>query len=169
MDEDCSEADRHNRAISEAIAKLDLTKRFEDLGMDYATADNRGNVLLNPVSNLLAVAIGPFYTAASLAAAMGMAHADVADLASSGVILECETAEGTPIYPAFQLVDERRLDERLHAAQAALSSCPPWSVALWWVTPNQALREQTPLQWAQQEIDPQHLVATARNQAASWR
>lgn len=83
-------------------------------------------------TNPWAQIVGPCYTPASLARALGWTSAQVAAAASTLDLLELETEEGTLLYPAFQVWDGKLVDG-LGAVLRVLSTGTKgrWTWAQW--------------------------------------
>lgn len=76
--------------------------------------------------------IGPCYTTASFARALGWTEPEVAEAATSLRVLELVTSDGKVLYPAFQVWEERPV-QGLGAVLQALSagSKSQWTWAQW--------------------------------------
>ena len=84
-----------------------------------------------------------------------------------GTILAVTTSDGHRVYPAWQFTGST-VDPALTPAIQALRNTDPWSAALWFVTPNPDLDEQTPLNWATHQQSPDRLLTSAHHTAYEW-
>lgn len=121
--------------------------------------------------NPWAKVIGPCYTVASLARALGWAEAEIATAANALMILELETVEGTLLYPAFQVHDGRVVDglqEVLRVLATGTGSRWTWAQ---WLNTRLTDRKGNEEPNAIEQIRAGHLedvLLEARHDAASW-
>jgi hypothetical protein len=70
-------------------------------------------------------------------------------------------------FPLFQFQDGQPIDLLVSAfwtvADGALSE---WTAASWCVTPDDALEGLSPVEWAREGKDPDHLLAVARHDSS---
>lgn len=132
---------------------------------------DRLTALLPPAApSVLDAEIGPFYDAAGVKSLLGrVSKQAVADLRAKHTILAMKTTEGRWIYPTFQFAG-RQVDPVLVPAIRAFADSPPWSAALWFVTPNPDFDgESSPLDWARREGSADAVESSARRTAREWR
>lgn len=86
----------------------------------------------------LAEAVGPCFTRTSLARATGLTDPEITRAVTMLDVLELPTAEGIPIYPAFQVHEGSLTPGMRDVLRILRSGTPrPWTWALWLsATPN---------------------------------
>lgn len=122
--------------------------------------------------NPWAVIVGPCYTAKSLARELEWTESDIVSAAHALSLLQLETADGTLLYPAFQVWDGGVLDglgEVLRTLSTGTQS--RWTWAQWLNTP---VDDETgePAPSAIEQLRAGNLEAVlrdARHTAAAWR
>lgn len=160
-----------------------LTEAFRDRLFERASAWEAHHVTAPPVAEILALytdllpaaepsvldaEIGPFYDTVNVMKLLGgVSKQAIASRRTNGTILAVQSADGRWAYPTFQFADGD-VDARLVSAIHALQNCPPWSAAMWFVTPNDALGDATPLDWARSNRPQEPLVTSARHIARTW-
>lgn len=123
------------------------------------------------MTNPWAAIIGPCYTRASLARALGWTEQGVASAAATLSLLEFESIEGTLLYPAFQVWNGRVVDGLaavLHVLSTGTES--RWTWAQWL---NTAVDDESgsPMPTAIEQLRAGHLddvLRDARHTARSW-
>lgn len=115
--------------------------------------------------------IGPCYSRASMARALGWTEADVATAATSLTVLELLTEDGALLYPAFQAWDGRvvpGLTEVLHVLNTGTSS--RWTWAQWLNTrPDDGLGGEEPSAIERLRAgDLDGVLLEARHDAWAW-
>lgn len=121
--------------------------------------------------NPWATIIGPCYTAASIARALGWTAAQVAAAVRSLSLLELETDDGVRLYPAFQ-IDDGRIVEGVGDVLRVLATGTrsTWTWAQWLNTPvddetgKEAPRAIDQLRAGQLDA----VLLDARHTAAAW-
>ena len=166
--------DNYVQQLTEAFARR-LTERAKAWEAHQVTAPPVEEIvdlytdLLPAADFALDAEIGPFYDTTNAATILGgITKQAVASRRANGSILAVQSAEGRWAYPTFQFAGGD-VDARLLPAIQALRGCPRWSVALWFVTPNDDLGAATPLQWARtpdHSLEP--LVTSAAHTARAW-
>ena len=166
--------DNYVQQLTEAFARR-LTERAKAWEAHQVTAPPVEEIvdlytdLLPAADFALDAEIGPFYDTTNAATILGgITKQAVASRRANGSILAVQSAEGRWAYPTFQFAGGD-VDARLLPAIQALRGCPRWSVALWFVTPNDDLGEATPLQWArtlERPLEP--MVTSAAHTARAW-
>jgi hypothetical protein len=94
--------------------------------------------------NAMAELVGPVYEASALATTLRRSTDDLASRASVGDLLLLHTADGVPVYPAFQFTATYSVRPDLIPVLRKLTDIEPWSVAIWLRTPNDDLADLTP-------------------------
>lgn len=86
----------------------------------------------------LAEAVGPCFTRTSFARATGLTDPEITKAVTMLDVLELPTAEGIPIYPAFQVREGIPTPGMRDVLRILRSGTPrPWTWALWlFATPN---------------------------------
>jgi hypothetical protein len=142
----------------------DVTAPPVDEMLDRVTA-----LLPSAAPNALDAEIGPFYDTAGVEALLGgVSKQAVEARRRARTILALKTADGRWAYPTFQFTGGD-VDPELVPAIQAFRDAPPWSAALWFVTPNPDLDDATPLTWARDGHPGDELVTSARRTAREWR
>jgi hypothetical protein len=93
---------------------------------------------------------------------------EVQDLAERGQLLALEASRGRKLYPAFQLDDEGKPYTELPQVLKIFSGVvqTPYTVASWFVSPQDILNGDTPAAWMKARRDPERLFEAAR--CAAW-
>lgn len=121
------------------------------------------------MTNPLAAIIGPCYTRASLARALGWTEQDVANAVEVLDLLELDTIEGKMLYPAFQVSDGRivaGLAEVLGTLHTGTESRWTWAQCL--NSTGCAEESRRPIDMLKDgELD--QVLLEARHDAWSWR
>lgn len=126
------------------------------------------SVIPQVAPNALNEEVGPFYDTPSVMTVLGGVSKQAVDARRrKHTILALRTADDRWVYPVFQFTDST-VDPRLVPAIQALKDAPGWSTALWFVTRNPDLDNQTPLDWARGDQPEELLVASARRTAREW-
>lgn len=121
-----------------------------------------------PVASELGERVGPFYDTNGVRQALGgISKQAVDDRRRKATILAARTSDGRWVYPLFQF-REGKVDPALIPSLKALAGAPSWSVALWWVTPNDDLEGIAPLDWVRQGRSPDAVRLSAAHTAAEW-
>lgn len=124
------------------------------------------------ISNPWAAVIGPCYRASSIARELGWSSEQVAASAASLTLLELETEDDVPLYPAFQIWEGRPVDglgEVLRVLSTGTAST--WTWAQWLnapcndVTGEDATSAIEQLRAGQLEA----VLLDAGHAAAAWR
>ena len=94
----------------------------------------------------------------------------IADLRARHRLLGLSRKDGSVVYPAFQFVDGRPFPEMprllLEFKDAAVS---PWTIASWFVTPQDALEGSTPVECLTRRTDGGRVIKAARRTASRLR
>ncbi|MDX6649895.1 MAG: hypothetical protein QOJ97_1846 [Solirubrobacteraceae bacterium] len=92
----------------------------------------------------------------------------VNDLGRRGRLLALPTKDGRVLYPLFQLRDGRPLAviPKVLAAFSAVE-LEPWTMASWFVSPQDELDRATPVEWLEHDGDEEQVVEAARRSAAA--
>lgn len=167
----------------EAWAEL-LTRRISQQLLERAAAWERHDVTAPPIDemldrltallpsaapNELDAEIGPFYDTAGVEELLGgVSKQAVEARRRAHTILALKTADGRWAYPTFQFTGGD-VDPALVPAIRAFRDAPPWSAALWFVTPNADLHDATPLEWARDARPGDALVTSAHRTAREWQ
>lgn len=111
--------------------------------------------------------LGALLDSAGAAAGLNTTERRVRELANAGELIALDDRAGGSVYPAFQFIvgapHAALLDVWRILCDAAVS---PWTAASWCASPDPALADQSPAQWAAQGHDPAVLVRIARRDAA---
>jgi hypothetical protein len=127
----------------------------------------------NPTgANPWADIVGPYYTPASLARALGWTEAKVNEAADSLALLRLTTSDGVECYPAFQVQDGEPLNGLADVLRVLRSGVDaPWTWAQWLNTP--LTDEDGVVQPANIERlragQLTEVLLEARHDAATWR
>jgi hypothetical protein len=94
-------------------------------------------------------------------------HREVQDLAERGQLLALKASRGRSLYPAFQFDGDgkpyRELPEILRIFSGVVQT--PYTIASWFVSPQDVLDGDTPVAWLRSGRDPEHLFEAARRSA----
>lgn len=148
------EADYRDRVIAHLRPRLELIiSRLADAGAPLPDPDDLAIAMATAVPMATTRSdydqlIGPFYSSSAVMTLLGVPTKQALDdRRRRGTILAARTSDGVWVYPVFQFDDSRRkLVEGLVPVLAALKPAPRWGAALWLVTPQPSLRDQSPLQ-----------------------
>jgi hypothetical protein len=116
----------------------------------------------NPMAEL----VGPYYDASGAAARLGCPAEDLAERVTAGNLLCVVTADGVPLYPAFQFAPDGTVRPDLAKALRALTGHNAWSVAVWLRTLNDNLDGRSPDRWLAAGGDPEWVRVLAGRWAA---
>lgn len=101
--------------------------------------------------NELAEVVGPVWSAARTADALGLAVADLEGACRRGDLLGLPTADGDCVFPVLQF--QRRADGSVHMQPdvarlvQTLLGQPAWAIAVLLVTPAPELEDLSPVDW----------------------
>jgi hypothetical protein len=94
---------------------------------------------------------------------------EVSVLQTKGQLLTLSSFEGQTLYPAFQFSSAGKpypeIAQVLEIFSGAVET--PYTIASWFVSPQDLLEDKTPAVWLQQGGDPTPLFEAARR--AAWR
>lgn len=115
--------------------------------------------------------VGPCYTAASVARALGWTSDEVADAVESLSLLELETSDGVLLYPSFQIVDGRVIDgvgDVLRVLRTGTRGT--WTWAQWLNSPVDDVTGEDAPRAIEQLLAGQvdDVLRDARHAAAAW-
>ncbi|MBT2473643.1 hypothetical protein J7E68_03390 [Microbacterium sp. ISL-103] len=120
------------------------------------------------MTNPWAAIVGPCYTRASLARALGWTEQDVATAVEALDVLEVLPVDGQPLYPAFQIADGRLvagLADVLRTLSTGTES--RWTWAQWLNSTGYAEESRRPIDMLKDgELD--QVLLEARHDAWSW-
>lgn len=123
-------------------------------------------------TNPWAEIVGPCYTTASIARALGWTEAKVNEAAASLALLRLTTSDGVDLYPAFQVQDgepQRDLADVLRVLRTGVDD--PWTWAQWLNTPlaDEDGVEQPANVERLREGQLADVLLEAEHDAAAWR
>jgi len=114
--------------------------------------------------------IGPAYTQAGLARAMGVSRQAVHDRTSKGRLWALRTADDAVVYPAKQFVDDfgvvPGLIEVVHQFDDVMVD--EWTVASWLTSGQPTLKGASVLEVLRAGTPPDRVLALARETAHRW-
>lgn len=112
--------------------------------------------------------LGPMLNADEVQATLETDHRTVQDLSAQGVLLALPALDGRILYPAFQFSRTSHpyaeIQRVLEIFEGAVET--PWTIASWFMTPQDLLEETTPVHWMQAGREPETLFESARRAAA---
>jgi len=92
----------------------------------------------------------------------------VRELAAAGKLLELSSPEGHELYPAFQFDASGSPYPEIAGVTKIFSDVveTPYTIASWFVSPQDLLEGKTPAAWVQSRREPELLFEAARRSAA---
>lgn len=112
--------------------------------------------------------VGPFYTPASLAAALGMSLAETMRGIEAGEVLCAQLENGAWLCPTWQLTNSQVRLEFLCLWRVLVNSADAWTALLWICAPHPDLDGQSPRQWIESQQPVEVAEALAANVASRW-
>ncbi|HEX6900906.1 MAG TPA: hypothetical protein VF789_14375 [Thermoanaerobaculia bacterium] len=112
--------------------------------------------------------LGPLFDIEQAQALMGLdSQQDVRELARKGCILVLDGSNGQDLYPAFQFDPAGRPYPEMAQVIANFSEAveTPYTIASWFVSPQDLLDGEIPVVWLRSRKDPSRLLAAARRSA----
>ena len=125
------------------------------------------------VGAILDELVGPFYDAEGVTGYLGLDGDDPARMVAAEQVICAPLAGGTPVFPAWQFPDGRRVDEWLLTIwQTLRRAAEPWTAAGWMCAPSADLDDQTAITYLTRgPRDPRRLdvvLARASEDSAHW-
>jgi len=157
------------KAFEETLEELDLPDSAPEL-LDPKSLGRRA-ALLAVAESVWGKHLGPLYEVQDVQRLLRVrSRQAVSDLAKRGRLLALNASGGRKVYPAFQFAKEGgrpfpELSKVLEIFEGAVET--PYTIASWFVSPQDILGDQTPSAWLQAGGDPPLLFEAARR--AAWR
>jgi hypothetical protein len=164
---------QHGTAIAEAAKAFEET--LEQLQLPRDAPELRDPVALGRRAALRAMAasawgqvLGPLFDAEQTKTVLGVTSRQaVHDLAKRKRLLVLGSSGGRKLYPAFQFGDQGRpfaeIPEVLRTFEDVVET--PYTIASWFVSPQDLLEGQTPAAWLHERRDPALLLEAAKRSA----
>ncbi|HYG61244.1 MAG TPA: hypothetical protein VEL74_01575 [Thermoanaerobaculia bacterium] len=155
------------RAFERTLEELERQPDSPDLG-DPAALGRRA-ALLAVADAVWGKALGPLYDVEQVKALLEVSSRQaVSDLAKRGRLLALEASGGRKLYPAFQFgPDGRPYPEIVRVLEAFAGAVESfYTIASWFVTPQDLLDGETGAAWMRSRRDPERLLEAARRAAA---
>jgi|SRR5947209_11500834 len=157
------------QAFEETLEELDLPDSTPEL-QDPRNLGRRA-ALLAVAKAVWGQYLGPLLEARDVQLLLGVrSRRAVSDLARRGRLLALNASDGRKVYPAFQFAKEGgrpfpEIAQVLKIFAGAVET--PYTIASWFVSPQDLLADKTPAAWLQEGGDPTLLFEAARRDA--WR
>jgi hypothetical protein len=121
-----------------------------------------------PAETIWSEILGPLLVVEQVRALLGLdsSHA-VREVARKGCILALDGSGGRDLYPAFQFGPDDRPYPEMAKVIAAFSEAVEtfYTIASWFVSPQDLLEGETPVVWMRSQKDPSRLLAAAKRSA----
>ena len=121
-----------------------------------------------PAETIWSEILGPLLVVEQVRSLMGLdsSHA-VRELSRKECILALYGSAGQDLYPTFQFGPDGQPYPEMAKVVAAFSEAveTPYTIASWFVSPQDLLDGETPLTWMRSQKDPSRLLAAARRSA----
>lgn len=155
------------RAFEETLQELRLPEDSPEL-RDPKTLGRRA-ALMAATELAWKGHLGPLFEMEQAKVVLGVGSRQaVSDLARRGRLLALDGSGGRKLYPAFQFGrGGRPFPEIQHVLRTFAGSVEtPYTIASWFVTPQDVLDGETPVAWMRSRREPELLFEAARRAAA---
>lgn len=113
--------------------------------------------------------LGPLLEIEKVREALGLrSQRDVRTLSTKGQLLTLDSPEGQELYPLFQFAENGNVRPEIARLLKIFSSAvnTPYTIASWFVSPQDLLEQETPAAWLRSGRDPELVFEAARRAAA---
>lgn len=155
------------RAFEETLEQLERQEGISDLG-DPAVLGRRA-ALLAAAEAVWGRHLGPLFDLEQTKTALSVTTRQaVSDLAKRGRLLALDASGGRKLYPAFQFSSNGRPFPEVAGVIEIFGSVveTPYTLASWFVSPQDLLGGETPAAWIRSGREPEPLYEAARRSAA---
>lgn len=120
-----------------------------------------------PAETIWSQILGPLLPIEQAQDLLALDSQQVRELARKGNLLVLDGSGGRDLYPAFQFDPTRRPYPEMAKVVASFSGVieTPYTIASWFVSPQDLLDGETPVVWMRSRKDPSRLLAAARRSA----
>jgi hypothetical protein len=154
-------------AFEETLERLDLPREAVQNGDTQREMGRRG-ALLAASEVAWRDHLGPLLPWREVTALLGRAttRQGIHDLAKRRRLLALPTQGGQLLYPLFQFHAGRTLPEIPFVLKAfEPAELDPWTIASWFVTPQELLSGETPVEWLKEQRPAAEVLEAARRSA----
>jgi hypothetical protein len=154
------------KAFEETLEELSLPDDSPDL-QDPAALGRRA-ALLAAADVVWGKVLAPLFDAEQAQAILKVGSRQaVSDLAKRGRILALDGSGGRKLYPGFQFSSNGRPYAEVAQVLRIFSGVveTPYTIASWFVSPQDLLNEETPAAWMRARREPELLLEAARRSA----
>lgn len=116
----------------------------------------------------LDAAVGPFYTPASMAEAIGESRSSIYRRITAGTVLAARLQNERWVCPTWQVVDDAVHPDLVSLWRQLTGSADKWTALLWLNSPNEDLRGLSPVQWCTRGHDAVAALESALRTASRW-
>lgn len=154
------------KAFEETLEEFDLPDNTPDLADPKALG--RRAALLAVADIFWGQILGPLFDSEQVQELLKVrSRQAVSDLAKRGRLLALDASGGRRLYPAFQFSATGRpypeVAEVIHAFSGFVET--PYTIASWFVSPQDLLDGETPVEWIRSKKDSARLLEAARRSA----